>query len=195
MSHPCAILLGAGFGRRYAQATGADKLMAPCIGLDGIKRPVLEQSLLAFQGWAGERLLVVREGSPALQALGDRHGFDIQTIATAGMGDSLGAAVRARPDACGWLVALGDMPWVRPETLAYVAAAMTPDQACVPVYAGRRGHPVGFGACYGKALAALSGDQGGRRLLQEGLVRELSVDDPGIVRDVDVPEDLARARL
>lgn len=194
MSRPCAIVLAAGFGRRYAQAGGGDKLMASCIGLDGVERPVLEQALLAFEGWAGERVLVVREGAAASQALGARYGFDVQVIATAGMGDSLSAAVRARRDASGWLVALGDMPWVQPYTLAQVGAAMTADQACVPVYAGQWGHPVGFGARYGEALAALSGDQGGRRLLQAGQVLEVEVDDPGIVRDVDVPEHLAQAR-
>jgi molybdenum cofactor cytidylyltransferase len=193
MNHPCAIVLGAGFGRRYAQATGTDKLMAPCVGLDGIERPVLEQALLAFQDWAGERLLVVRKESQALQSLGARYGFEVELITTAGMGDSLSAAVRARPHACGWLVALGDMPWVQPSTLAKVAAAMAPDRACVPTYVGQWGHPVGFGARYGTALTALSGDQGGRRLLHEGPVYQVGVEDSGILRDVDLPEDLIRA--
>jgi molybdenum cofactor cytidylyltransferase len=87
-------------------------------------------------------------------------------------------------------VALGDMPWVRPDTLLQVAASITPDRASVPTYQGTRGHPVGFGVAYGSGLSALQGDQGGRLLLREGRVTWLEVDDPGILRDVDVPHDL-----
>ncbi|MGA7779576.1 MAG: nucleotidyltransferase family protein, partial [Paraburkholderia sp.] len=40
------------------------------------------------------------------------------------------------------------------------------------------------------ALRALDGDTGARALLTEHPVARLDVDDPGILRDVDTPEDL-----
>jgi molybdenum cofactor cytidylyltransferase len=186
------VVLAAGHGRRFAEAAsaGANKLLASCLGWDGVERPVLEHTLRAFSAWRGERVLVVREGCQALIDLGTRHGFEIVFVASAGMGDSLGAAVRARPKADGWLVTLGDMPWVRPATLAQVAAGLVAQTACVPVYQGRWGHPVGFGSSFARPLAALQGDQGGRRLLQGGKVILVEVDDPGVLRDVDVPGDL-----
>ncbi|WP_263262866.1 nucleotidyltransferase family protein [Pseudomonas sp. RIT-PI-S] len=195
MSDLCAVVLAAGYGRRFAEqaGVGANKLLATCAGLDGSRRAVLEHGLLTFRDWPGERLLVLRRGcvgQAQLTELAARHGFDSLLVGSDGMGDSLSAAVRARASARGWLVALGDMPWVRNDTPLRVAGGMSGDRACVPVYQGQRGHPVGFGAAFGPALAALRGDQGGRRLLQEGRVNLLEVDDPGVLRDVDVPGDL-----
>jgi molybdenum cofactor cytidylyltransferase len=62
-----------------------------------------------------------------------------------------------------------------------------------PRYAGERGHPVGFAARFGAALAALSGDAGARDLLraESGALEFVDCDDPGVVRDVDTPADLA----
>ncbi|MDE2259940.1 MAG: hypothetical protein KGK17_06425, partial [Betaproteobacteria bacterium] len=58
-------------------------------------------------------------------------------------------------------------------------------------YRGQRGNPVGFSSHFREALMALRGDQGARRLLdvhrQE--VCWLDVDDPGILLDIDVPND------
>jgi molybdenum cofactor cytidylyltransferase len=55
-----------------------------------------------------------------------------------------------------------------------------------------RGHPVGFGAMHGDALAALDGDAGARALIvaASDTVTTLDVDDPGILADVDTPDDL-----
>ena len=41
-----------------------------------------------------------------------------------GMGASLACGVMASPDASGWIVALADMPWIRPATIQSVAAAL-----------------------------------------------------------------------
>jgi molybdenum cofactor cytidylyltransferase len=52
---------------------------------------------------------------------------------------------------------------------------------------------VGFGAACGAALVALADDVGARSLLAahaDALVR-IDVDDPGVLRDVDTPRDLA----
>jgi len=196
MSEPCAVVLAAGYGRRFAAQAGrqANKLLAPCSGLNGVERPVLAHSLLAFDQWRGERLLVMRLGSPGqgeMTALADRYGFDTLVVPSAGMGESLSAAIRARSQAAGWLVALGDMPWIRPQTHTRLAEAMTAGHAVVPRYQGKRGHPVCFDKAYADELMALNGDQGGRRLLEQGCVTLVEVDDPGVLRDVDLPGDLA----
>lgn len=78
-------------------------------------------------------------------------------------------------------------------------AIQTEADACgagivVPVLpTGQRGHPVGFDARHFDALAALQGDAGARHLLQSAAVERLSLDDPGIVRDVDTAQDLSTA--
>jgi molybdenum cofactor cytidylyltransferase len=78
-----------------------------------------------------------------------------------------------------------------------VAAALTQHEVVVPHFHGRRGHPVGFGAECGAALARLAGEQGAapvvRACAAAGRVHSLELEDPGIVTDIDTIEDLMRA--
>ena len=112
-----------------------------------------------------------------------------------GMGRSLACGIRGASGADGWIVALGDMPLVRPETIRRVAAALAGGASiAIPVHEGRRGHPVGFAAKHGPALIGLQGDEGARRIVgaDPGQVVEVDVDDPGILADVDTREDASR---
>lgn len=91
-----------------------------------------------------------------------------------------------------WLIALGDMPHVAPATLLALRDALAAGAPiAVPVHDGQRGNPVGFNRTHLDALLALRGEQGARRLLQTCPVTEVAVDDPGILRDIDTPSDLA----
>lgn len=92
-----------------------------------------------------------------------------------------------------WLmVVLVDLPAVRPETYAALVQATGQAGAIwVPSHAGRRGHPVIFSLdCYADLLQA--GDA--REVVAKHRLRrvEVEVDDPGILRDFDTPEDLKR---
>lgn len=187
-----AVILAAGHGRRFREAAGSgrDKLLEPCVGLDGVSRPVLQQ-VLRNVAKAGLRCLVVtRANVPERAALARAAGLELLLIDSDGMGDSLAAAVQASAGSEGWLVVLGDMPWVLPETLRAVADDIAAGTVSVPMSARGRGHPVGFGRELAAGLLALSGDQGGRRLMTADTVRELWVEDQGIYRDVDLPGDL-----
>ncbi len=186
----CALLLAAGAGRRF----GADKLSAALP--DGTPVGVAAaQNLLA----AGcETLAVVRTAdagiAPALARLGVRLTPCVD--ADLGMGHSLACGVRASAQADGWLIALGDMPFVRPASIAAVAAALARGAPiAAPSYGGRRGHPVGLAAGFRDHLLGLRGDEGARRLLRAhaGRMVRVDVDDPGVLRDVDWPGDLAAA--
>jgi molybdenum cofactor cytidylyltransferase len=144
-------------------------------------------------------IAVVRPDDGALAAALGASGARILRCARAdeGMGASLSCGVASVPDARGWIIALADMPWVAPETIARVAAAIA-DGAPVaaPFHRGERGHPVGFGrVCY-EALAALGGDEGAKSIIaahRDSLAR-IDVDDPGILRDIDTPADLRSVR-
>lgn len=110
-----------------------------------------------------------------------------------GMGASLACGVRASANADGWLIALADMPFIQPSTIAAVAQALRDGAAiAAPVYDGRRGHPVGFSREYFVELAALSGDVGAKDIVQRDRARVmlLPADDPGIHRDIDTLGDL-----
>src|SRR5690606_28702292 len=115
-----------------------------------------------------------------------------------GMGDSIAAAVRATPQAGGWLVLPADLPLIQPDTLRTIAAALAAGAEVVaPMFAGQRGHPVGFAAALGPVLAALTGEQGASALLraakERGTLRAVEVNDRGVVSDIDTLEDLQRA--
>jgi molybdenum cofactor cytidylyltransferase len=118
------------------------------------------------------------------------YGCEIVLIESTGMGDSIAAGVAACPQLSGWLIVLGDMPFILPASIERVVAEIADDAVSVPVHQGEYGHPVGFGCSFGAALMALSGDRGAKALFAQARVVEVAVDDPGVLWDVDVPEKL-----
>jgi molybdenum cofactor cytidylyltransferase len=142
-------------------------------------------------------IVVVRSGDEELAARFGQEGARVLTCAHAvdGMAHSLAAGIEAEADADGWVIALGDMPRVRPDTIRAVAGKLAAGAPIVvPCYRGQRGHPVGFASDYRQELLGLRGDAGARAVLQRhaSAVLRLDVDDPGVVQDVDTAEDLAR---
>lgn len=112
-----------------------------------------------------------------------------------GMGASLACGVRASPDADGWIIALADMPFLMPSTIAAVAQALRDGAPlAAPACGGQRGHPVGFTRRYHAELEQLTGDAGARDIVKRESqeLRLLSIEDPGMHRDIDTPEDLRR---
>lgn len=187
---PTALLLAAGAGRRFA----GGKLLASLA--DGT--PLVLAAVRPLRQVAVQLLAVVRPEDVALQGLLADTG--IAWVANPdpdrGMGSSIACGVAASRGADGWLIALGDMPGIRVATLQALQRALAGGAPLVaPVYRGRRGHPVGFGAGFGDALLALQGDAGARSILQQhaGQLLRLPVDDPGILQDVDMPDDLRDA--
>jgi len=181
------ILLAAGASQRF----GTDKLTQHLP--NGV--PVAVQACRRLLMACERILVVVRPGSTRLIDLLAPLGVDIAVCETAsqGMGTSLAFAIQSCPDARGWVVALADMPGIQVETLRQVAAALH-DGALIaaPHFHGRRGHPVGFSAKLGDALMMLQGDQGAKSVLRthaQSLTR-IDCEDPGILWDIDHPEDL-----
>ena len=108
-----------------------------------------------------------------------------------GMSASLICGVRQPPAAAGWIVALGDMPFVQSTTHAALLAALQQGSTlAAPSWRGQRGNPVAFSAIYRQQLLQLQGDQGARSLLQRYPVHLVEVDDQGIHRDIDTRADL-----
>ena len=183
-----AILLAAGRGTRF----GADKLLHTLE--DGT--PMALAAARNMKAALPDVVAVVNGENPELMALLEKMGVRVSVCPNAaqGMGASLAWGVTRSRQADGWLIALADMPWIRPETFRAVAETVTrPSVIAAPVYRGRRGHPVAFGRDHGPALMALSGDEGARRLLAD-LSREvilLPSEDSGVVRDIDLPEGIA----
>jgi len=183
------IILAAGQGSRFRAEAGADqdKLLAPCVGRDGITRPVIEQVLVNLPPVATRRWLVTSSDRTEVIRLAKVHGCEVLLLRSPGMGDSIAAGVAASGPSAGWLVVLGDMPFILPASIEQVMAGLEEDGISAPVHAGQYGHPVGFGRSFGPALIALTGDRGAKPLFAKASVQEVVVDDPGVLWDVDVP--------
>ena len=126
-----------------------------------------------------------------LQTLGRE--IVVNENAEQGMGTSIAAGVAATSAASGWLIALGDMPSIRVETMVAVVDALhSGARIVVPTMAAKRGHPVGFSARYFARLQSLTGDIGAREIIMADVncVEEISVEDAGIFADIDTPADL-----
>ena len=185
-----AIVLAAGQGSRFRAEAGQDKLLADCVGLDGVTRPVIEQVLLNLPARIVRRWVVTLPERHEVIRLARVYGCEVLLLESAGMGDSLAAAVAASGSAEGWLVVLGDMPFIRSSSIERVIDGVKADGISVPVQAGQYGHPVAFGRSFGPGLMALRGDRGAKSLFARAAVHEVVVDDPGVLWDVDVPQAL-----
>jgi molybdenum cofactor cytidylyltransferase len=186
-----AIVLAAGRGARF----GGGKLLAPLNG-----RPLIAGALRTALAAPVRQVLVAVGDDPALHeavaSVSERLVLVPVPDSVEGLGASLRtAAARVADDTAGVFVFLGDMPAIAPATAAALADALdAPDRIVAPVFDGQRGHPVLFGAAWLPALRALSGDEGARVLLRNAGERltQVAVPDPGVLLDVDRPEDLAR---
>lgn len=186
------VLLAAGLGRRF----GGGKLVQRIPGSD---TPLVLAAWRNLTSVLPESLAVCRPQDEAVVAMLEESGIPFVPCADAalGMGHSLACGVAASQPASGWLIALGDMPRVDPASIEAVAAALLEGAGiAIPLYQGQKGHPVGFAGRFGDALRALEGDTGARSVIHAHpeAVRLVQIDDPGILADVDTPEDLERIR-
>lgn len=189
MSEYIAILLAAGKGSRFDPLGVRNKLLQPLP--DGSAVAVAAAAnLLAVMPSV---LAVVRPDADQLGAELRAIGCEVTPClhAADGMGATLAHAVRQSMHAAGWIVALADMPYLKPATIrALLDALRNGADIAAPAQGGRRGNPVAFGRLHLHELLQLSGDVGARRLLQDYPVQLIEVDDPGIHLDIDRPQDL-----
>ena len=187
MTQIVGILLAAGQGSRFS----SDKLLHPL--KDGT--PMALVAARHLRPACNRLFAVLRPDSATLAGLLAAEGYEtiICPDAGAGMGHTLAAGVRASPAALGWVVALGDMPFIAPSSHQAVADCLRAGASLAATsFQGQRGHPVGFAAPWFEQLVALTGDQGGKSILamHHQKIVLCPVEDAGVLRDVDHPADL-----
>jgi molybdenum cofactor cytidylyltransferase len=181
-------LLAAGSASRF----GSDKLRHELP--HGV--PIAVQSARHLKLELDRVVAVVRPGSPDLAAALEKENCDIVECENAaeGMGASLACAARAAGAADGYLIALADMPFLRRTTIAAVRDALAAGAPiAAPYFRARRGHPVAMSRKFLKELLALKGDEGAKQILAANAqaIVKIPVGDPGAIRDIDTPGDLA----
>lgn len=184
-----AILLAAGAGTRF----GGAKLLHPLD--DGVAIAAHAARNLAQAGIT-DVVAVLRPGDFPLADTLEQEGCYITFCADAarGMGHSLAHGISNARESGGWIVALADMPRVKPETIAALADALeTGAVIAAPVCRGERGHPVAFSSKLRDELLTLSGDTGARHVIERHSteVTLVECDDEGIGFDVDRRSDIA----
>ncbi len=169
---PTVIMLASGRGKRFVASGG-----------QGSKLDALIQGKSVLQ-WTLDA--VKATGLP----------WHLESAGHPGMGDSIAAAVRAKPDAAGWLILPADLPLISPETILAVARVLESGaQAAYPMHQGQRGHPVGFATSNAVELKNLKGNRGAAGVLYAQSAIELIVNDMGCVMDIDTLEQLEAARI
>ena len=191
-----AVIPAAGHSRRMGQP----KLLLPLGG-----RPVLARLLeaLAAAGF-GPRIVVVRAADTALQQVARECGATVVCPAVdppdmrASVEYALEALEQAGPPLVddGWALIPADHPVLDREALRQIAGfwPRTTADVLLPVYQSQRGHPTVFRWSLVPEIRALPPDCGLNVLLRRDEVRieELPVDSPGILTDLDTPDDYHR---
>lgn len=188
MSGIVGLLLAAGSATRF----GSDKLHHPLP--HGVSIAV--QAARHLKSEVQVVFAVVRPGQEVLGKNLEAEGCKVVVCekAAEGMGASLACAARAAGERAGYVIALGDMPFIRRTSIAAVRDALAAGAPlAAPYFRARRGHPVGISGAFLPDLLAAKGDEGAKTLLKANEARlvKIPIGDPGVLRDIDRPEDLA----
>jgi molybdenum cofactor cytidylyltransferase len=189
-----AVILAAGQSRRM----GRPKLVLPWQG-----RTVIEQVVRTLIDSQVAEIVVVTGGARAevaraLESCPVRLA-DNPDYARSEMTTSLQVGIRALPAGIrALLVVLGDQPAIERGVVERLIAAYhsSPARLIIPSYQRRRGHPWLVEASLWPGLLALSPDQTLRDFLHtnEGEIAYIETNSPGILKDMDTPEDYERLK-
>ncbi len=188
-----AVVLAAGYSRRM----GAFKPLLP-FG----PATVIEHVLATLRDAGVENIrVVVGWNADLLTPLLDR--WRVRWVRNdqfqAGMYASVQAGVRSLPpEAQAFFLFPGDMPLVRSATLTHLIEERDRSSAAIlyPCHAGRRGHPPLIATTYIAEILRAAPRGGLRALLahHDGDARDVECDDPGILLDLDTPDEYLRGR-
>jgi molybdenum cofactor cytidylyltransferase len=189
-----AVVLAAGRSTRM----GRPKMLLPLA--DG--RPMLAHTVETMERGGVQPIVVVTGGEAGVAEAAEAAGAEWVQASGPGGGDMLSSiqsglrALEGR-QAEGGLVVPGDMPFIRPTTIRTLVQVLMTDRPrlVAPSYARRRGHPVGLAREVWPEVMALAPPQSLRDYLRQrsGEIRYVVVDDPGILKDLDRPDDYDHA--
>ncbi len=188
-SETSALILSAGASSRFG---GEPKALLPVDGRTGVRR--IAEVCLAD----GFSPVVVVVGLHRSAVAHELRGLDVQLVDSEhweeGRTASVQTGLASLPEEQDVLLWPVDHPFVAPRTVDALLSARETDLIGVwfiPTYEGRGGHPVLWRPIVGRDIFDLRPDAPIRSLLPEfgPQVRRVAVDDPGVVANVDTPED------
>ncbi|AFQ43195.1 DVU_1551 family NTP transferase [Desulfosporosinus meridiei] len=183
-----AIIVAAGYSFRM-------KRFKPLLSLG--EDTVLEKAVESFVK-GGIRDIRVVVGHRANEMYPILEKIEVQTVVnpnfSEGMFSSVRAGVESLPsEAKGFFLLPVDNPIIRPDSIKKLESAFMTTRFGIiyPTYQGTRGHPPLISCRYGKKVMFWDKPGGMKALLEqyEQDALEVEVEDPGILLDMDTPED------
>lgn len=167
-------------------------------------RSILEHVVAALRaGGAGRVVVVVGPHVPELIPLAERAGAEVCRLArpTPDMRSTVEHGLRwldeSPPVPRAWLLSPADHPTLSPDVVRLLkeTSRSDPDHSIfIPTHGDKRGHPALIAWQHVAGIRALPPDRGINAYLRDhaDAVRELPVDDPGVLCDLDTAEDYER---
>lgn len=181
------IILAAGKSSRM----GSNKLLLQFNGKELIRHTlenIIKQGffeIVVVSGWQSRELESVLIQYPVKVVYNPKY--------QEGQSTSLKRALDSISDkTLGAFFALGDQPLLKENTIKGLIGTFAENQNCLvaPYYNGQRGNPVVIPRGLFSKLRDLEGDIGARNLfLGQHEIIKFEVDDPGVVLDIDTPEE------
>lgn len=198
----CALVLAAGKSHRM----GVQKLLLP-FGkttvilhiVDQLLHSVIDEIHLVV-GYEASRIAEQISGPPA-QSLVRRAGRPVSIVTNpdyeSGMLSSVRCGFQSLPQNCdAVLVVLGDQPAITCELVNEMIQSFKKvnKKILVPLYRGKRGHPILICTQYRNEIMTCYDDVGLKGLLSAHPddIFELNVSTSGVLSDIDVPQDYQR---
>ncbi len=193
MSGLTGLVLAAGRGTRFDPSGQHNKLLATLPN----GQSVLKRACLALAPHVEQIVVVLRAPCERIQT--ELADLDVTFVyscqADLGLGYSLAQSIAQTQATKGWLVTLGDLPFISAASYQQVIAAFEQNGGIVrPSYQGQIGHPVLFAAELKADLQQVEHADGPKHIFRHysHLSQTLAVSDAGVCADIDYPEHLTR---
>jgi molybdenum cofactor cytidylyltransferase len=183
-----AILLAAGQSKRMGELKqlmpfGQSTIVGQAV--DNLLNSAVDEVIVVV-GYMAEDVTKAIDAKPVKLVINPDYEHGMSTSIIAGL-----KSVHSKTQ--GVVLALGDQPLVNSQTInRLIEEFYNHDKGiAVPTYQGRRGHPIIFAITYKEQLLRLSGDVGGRQIIEDHPedVLEVAVDSESIIADFDTTDD------
>lgn len=185
--HPAAVILAAGASSRMGRPK-------PLLDFDG--ETFLDRLIRLFAGVCQPVIVVLGYGAAKARA-GTTRAPDVEFVVNPaperGMLSSLQCGLAQIPPYTGMVLFTPvDVPGISRTTIERLAATETP--VAIPTFGGRGGHPVAISRQTVAELLALPVSAKASDVIHRHRAHLVEVDDPGILYDVDTPQDYESLR-